>query len=266
MEGARVEALHLGKPLRWPLVPVGDAPPALYGLSIGAMSRRGKYIWMPLTGDVLQPAQGLLWHLGMSGALRWWPAGRPIEPPGPHDHAILQTGSGELRLTDPRRFGAVVWSSGIDQGPCRQLLSRLGPEPWDASLDTSTFWHTLKRHRTPIKQTLLAGKAVVGVGNIYCSEALFRARIHPATRSDKLTRAQAGRLLDCVRDTLASALDAGGSTLRNYRGADGEPGAFQQIAQVYGREGLPCVACSQPIRTLAQQGRRTYFCGHCQGR
>jgi formamidopyrimidine-DNA glycosylase len=257
LQGALVLALRLGKPLRWPL---GCAPEHLTGLRLGPITRRGKYLWLPLEGRA--DAGGLLLHLGMSGSLALH-AGVPPAA-GPHEHFELQTSQGTLRLTDPRRFGAVVWSAGQGVDPARKLLASLGREPFDASL-TPEFLHAqLQRRRAPIKMVLLAGDIVVGAGNIYACEALFAAGIHPALRADRISRPRAARLLAAVRDTLARALALGGSTLRDFKDAHGMDGAFQDEAAVYGRAGLPCGRCGAPVRRMVQGQRATYWCAACQ--
>ncbi|MEO8297690.1 MAG: bifunctional DNA-formamidopyrimidine glycosylase/DNA-(apurinic or apyrimidinic site) lyase [Burkholderiales bacterium] len=262
--GARVEQVHLGKPLRWPL---GIEPASLCGARIGALARRGKYLWMPL--QVLFPAPlplrdgGLLMHLGMSGALRFESS---LPPRGVHDHFELQTDRGTLRLTDPRRFGAVVWSGGIDQPPASQLLARLGVEPLSAAFTAAHLRAGLRGRRVAIKPALLAGDVVVGVGNIYCSEALHRAGIDPRTPAAALGPRRCERLVVAIRDTLQRALAAGGSTLRDFSDAHGMGGAFQHQAQVYDRAGLPCLRCNSRIQRLVQGQRATYYCARCQRR
>jgi formamidopyrimidine-DNA glycosylase len=257
IRGARVRAVRLGAPLRWPL---GRDADSLVGSTVGAVSRRGKYLWLPLHG----PAHGgLLMHLGMSGSLAF---GALFSAPGKHDHFDLDTTQGLLRLTDPRRFGAVVWSPAMDAEPAAKLLGGLGAEPFDAALTPQLFHAALRGRRTNIKSALLAGDIVVGAGNIYACEALFAAGIHPLTRCDALSRARAARLLQAVRDTLAQALALGGSTLRDFRDADGASGGFQLQAQVYGREGQPCPRCSAPVRRRVIGQRSTYFCTVCQRR
>jgi formamidopyrimidine-DNA glycosylase len=259
LRGAEVLALHLGKPLRWPL---GQTADHLAGLRLGPITRRGKYLWLPLEGRA--DAGGLLLHLGMSGSLALHPGAVP--PAGPHDHFELRTSQGTLRLTDPRRFGAVVWSAGLEADPARKLLASLGREPFDDSL-TPEFLHLqLKRRRAPVKVVLLAGDIVVGAGNIYACEALFAAGIHPALRADRISRPRAARLLAAVRDTLARALALGGTTLRDFKDAHGMDGAFQHEAAVYGRAGQPCHVCGTPIRRMVQGQRATYWCSHCQKR
>ncbi len=252
--GAHVTGVHLGKPLRWPL---GCEPGELLAQTVGEASRRGKYLWLPLSRG------GLLMHLGMSGSLAF----RDSMPSrGAHDHFDLETNRGTLRLTDPRRFGAVVWSSAIDAGRPARLLSVLGVEPFDPAFH-GVYLHTaLQRRRVAVKLALLAGDIVVGAGNIYASEALFAAGIDPRTRSDRISRPRAARLADAVREILAQALALGGSTLRDFRDAHGMAGAFQSQAKVYGREGQPCVRCATPVRRIVQGQRSTFFCPTCQRR
>ena len=280
--GARVQSVRLGKPLRWPL---GVSPESLVGRPVGLLQRRGKYLWMPLgavseaatDGAATGPATtgpattdpaaagsgGLLLHLGMSGSLNL--ADEP-GPPGVHDHFELVTSRGVLRLTDPRRFGAVVWSAGLQAGPAAKLLSRLGAEPFDAAMTPLRFHAALQGRRTSLKVALLAGDIVVGAGNIYVSEALHRAAIDPRTRCDQLSRPRAERLLAALRLTLARAIELGGSTLRDFRDAHGQSGAFQNEALVYGREGQACARCGGTVRRIVQAQRATYFCAGCQRR
>ncbi len=265
LRGALVVAARLGKPLRWPL---GIAPADLAGSVVGDVTRRGKYLWLPLQtrpapGGSPGPAGGLLLHLGMSGSLGWWPQ---AQEPGPHDHFDLVTDRGTLRLNDPRRFGAVVWSTGLGHAPAATLLARLGPEPFDPALTPVSFHAALQQRRTPIKSLLLGGEVVVGAGNIYACEALFQAGIHPALAANRISRPRAQRLLAAVRGTLARALEVGGSTLRDFADAHGVAGAFQTEAAVYGREGLPCPQCGSPVRRQVQAQRSTYFCKMCQRR
>lgn len=260
--GARIHAVRLGKPLRWPL---GCDPAAsLLGRTVGTIARRGKYLWMPLTGPAGEPGGGLLLHLGMSGSLALLQG--DVAPAGRHDHFELTTSQGVLRLTDPRRFGAVVWSAGMDADPARKLLSTLGHEPFDEALTPEFLHAALKRRRAPIKPVLMAGDIVVGAGNIYACEALFAAGIHPGLRADRLSRPRAARLLAAVRATLSRALDLGGSTLRDFHDAHGMDGAYQDHAAVYGRAGQPCLRCGQAVRRSLQAQRATYWCPGCQRR
>ena len=260
--GARVLAVRVGLPLRWPL---GCRPAGLVGKTVGLATRRGKYLWLPLADDTAGSAGGLLLHLGMSGSLAFCEAAA-LTPPGRHEHFDLVTSRGALRLTDPRRFGAVVWSPALDRPPAATLLARLGPEPFDPTLTPASFHAALQTRRAPVKQVLLAGDVVVGAGNIYACEALFAAGIDPRTRSCQLSRPRTQRLLAAVRDTLARALAMGGSSLRDFRDAHGTDGAYQRQAHVYGREGLPCERCGGMVRRVLQAQRSTFFCPGCQKR
>lgn len=272
LRGASVLQARLGKPLRWPL---GCSVDMLRGRRVGEVARRGKYLWLPLSHDP-QPglsgcagkpadpaAGGLLLHLGMSGSLALLP---DAPAPGPHDHFDLVTDRGTLRLNDPRRFGAVLWSPALDLPPAATLLQRLGAEPFDPQLTPEAFQARLQQRRAPIKAVLLAGDVLVGAGNIYACEALFQAGIHPALRADRISRPRAARLLAALRSTLARALELGGSTLRDFTDVHGASGAYQAQAAVYGRAGLPCTRCASPIRRRVQAQRSTYFCATCQRR
>ena len=264
--GARVASVRIGKPLRWPL---GQTPDALVGTRIGAITRRGKYLWLPLLTDEAESRRpearpgGLLMHLGMSGSLALL---QQAPPPGPHDHFDLHTDRGTLRLNDPRRFGAVVWSPSLAHAPAATLLARLGAEPFDTALTPERFHAALQQRRSPIKAVLLAGDVVVGAGNIYACEALFQAGIHPALRADCISRPRAARLLAALRQTLARALDLGGSTLRDFSDVHGASGAYQAEAAVYGRAGLACNGCNGVIKRRVQGQRSTFFCAVCQRR
>jgi len=252
--GARITGVRLGKPLRWPL---GCAPDALLALTVGEATRRGKYLWLPLSNG------GLLMHLGMSGSLAFR---ETMIVHGLHDHFDLATTRGTLRLTDPRRFGAVVWSPGQNEGVAGKLLASLGLEPFDPAFDGDFLHAALRRRKVSVKQALLAGGIVVGAGNIYACEALFAAGIDPRLRGDKLSRPRSQRLAVAIRQTLARALALGGSTLRDFRDAHGLSGEFQHAACVYGREGLPCHVCGTPVRRIVQGQRSTFFCPNCQRR
>jgi formamidopyrimidine-DNA glycosylase len=195
IRGARIHAVRVGKPLRWPL---GVAPETLVSQAVGEVTRRGKYLWMALDRG------GLLMHLGMSGALAF---SESAGEPGPHDHFDLVTGQGTLRLTDPRRFGAVVWSPAIDDGPALKLLAGLGLEPFDPAFTGRHLYDALRGRRVAIKQALLGGAIVVGAGNIYACEALFEAGIDPRTRSDRVSLARSpARSNSAVRPCATSAM------------------------------------------------------------
>ena len=250
--GARVEHARLGKPLRWPLgCPVED----LTGRTVLGVRRRGKYLLVDLDRGLL------LVHLGMSGSLSF----KDVQPaPGVHDHFDLHTNRGVLRLNDPRRFGAVVFSNDELAPPAQKLLGRLGMEPLTSAFDPVLFHAALHKRRAAIKQVLLAGDVVVGVGNIYASEALHRAGLRPTLRSDRISRPRALRLHGAIQAVLARAVEQGGSTLRDFSNAHGESGYFQLEAMVYDRAGQPCRACGTVIRLLRQGQRATYYCPQCQ--
>ncbi|MDD0816395.1 bifunctional DNA-formamidopyrimidine glycosylase/DNA-(apurinic or apyrimidinic site) lyase [Curvibacter sp. HBC28] len=250
--GARIASVTLGKPLRWPL---GCAPDDLVGRRVLGVRRRGKYLLLDLDEGLL------LLHLGMSGSLTFAPAGVPA---GTHDHFDLLTNQGLLRLHDPRRFGAVVHAASEADPVARKLLGHLGLEPLGDTFQVDAFHAGLKQRRSAIKQVLLAGDVVVGVGNIYASEALFLAGIRPTTRADRISLPRARLLHTAIRDVLGRAVEKGGSTLRDFSNAQGESGYFQLEAAVYGRAGLPCRRCETPVRLLKQGQRSTFFCPVCQ--
>ncbi|WP_288128021.1 bifunctional DNA-formamidopyrimidine glycosylase/DNA-(apurinic or apyrimidinic site) lyase [Thiomonas sp.] len=255
LRGARITALHQGKPLRWPL---GCTAQELAGQRIERLDRRGKYLLLKL------PAGDLIVHLGMSGSLRWIAAGDDASAPGAHEHFVLQTDRGQLRLRDPRRFGAVIWHP--TGSPPHALLARLGPEPLGAEFDAAQFHRRLHGRHAAIKPLLLDQSIVAGIGNIYACEALFRAAIHPETPAGSLSPRRCSRLAAEIRATLADAVAAGGSSLRDFAHADGELGHFQLDTRVYGRVGQPCRVCSTPVVQITQGQRSTYFCPRCQRR
>lgn len=250
--GAQIERVRMGKPLRWAL---GAEPQSLAGRKVLAVRRRGKYLLLDLSDGLL------LLHLGMSGSISF---GKVQAPYGAHDHFDLVTTHGTLRLNDPRRFGAVVYASDEADTVAKKLLGRLGVEPLGADFGAEEFHRALTRKKAPIKQVLLAGEVVVGVGNIYASEALFLAGIRPTTRAFRLSRPRAARLHLAIRQVLARAVEKGGSTLRDFSNAQGESGHFQLEAMVYGREGEPCKVCGTPIKAIRQGQRSTFFCASCQ--
>jgi formamidopyrimidine-DNA glycosylase len=247
-----VQAVRIGKPLRWPL---GCDPASLVGRAVRGVRRRGKYLLVDLDRGVL------LMHLGMSGSLRF---DQDMPQAALHDHFDLVTSRGVLRLNDPRRFGAVVYCDSETAPEAVKLLGGLGVEPLEGQFDLDAFHAALKKRKAPIKQVLLAGDIVVGVGNIYASEALFLAGIRPTVSAARISRPRAARLHAAIRDVLARAVAKGGSTLRDFSNADGQAGYFQLEAMVYDREGEPCRVCGTPIRMIRQGQRATYFCPHCQ--
>lgn len=250
--GATLEQVRVGKPLRWPL---GVQPAALVGRQILGVRRRGKYLLMDLSDGLL------LLHLGMSGSLNF---ALHMPSAGAHDHFDLQTSQGTLRLHDPRRFGAVVYAAGEQDPVAQKLLAHLGVEPLGDDFDAEVFARALKQRNAPIKQVLLGGEVVVGVGNIYASEALFLAGIRPTTKASRLSRPRAARLREAVREVLARAVQKGGSTLRDFSNAQGESGYYQGEAMVYGREGEACKVCGTAIKAIRQGQRSTFFCPVCQ--
>lgn len=257
--GAQVESIHMGKPLRWP---VGHDVDALAGWQVGEVLRRGKYLWLPLT-DPGGRQGGLLIHLGMSGSLAF---GHQLAPAGIHDHFEMITSRGTLRLTDPRRFGAVIWGESLQSGMPGKLLAGLGLEPFDVEL-TGAYMHArLKGRQVAIKQALLAGDIVVGAGNIYACEALFRAGIDPRLAAGKLSKPRCEKLVQEIQAVLRQAIALGGSSLKDFKNAQGNQGHFQLSTQVYGRESQACRICATPIRRITQGQRSTFFCPSCQKR
>ena len=250
--GARVTGVRMGKPLRWPL---GCDPSMLVGRQVQAVRRRGKYLLVDLDEGLL------LWHLGMSGSLLF---GNDRRPPQPHDHFDLDTTQGLLRLNDPRRFGAVVFVKDEQSPEAVKLLGHLGVEPLNGGFDLDAFHTGLRQRKTAIKQALLGGELVVGVGNIYASEALFLAGIRPTVSANRISRPRAEKLRLAIMDVLARAVKKGGSTLRDFSNADGQQGYFQLEAHVYDRAGEPCRQCGTLIRRIQQGQRSTYYCSTCQ--
>lgn len=229
-----------------------DLDATIRGLELGSVERRAKYL-------VLRFATGsLLIHLGMSGSLRIVPA---TTEPDKHDHLDILFGDTALRLRDPRRFGLVLWQEGPAPHP---LLAGLGIEPLNDDFDGAWLHRAGRGRKTPSKLFLMDGHQVVGIGNIYASESLFRAGIDPATPIGELGPRRCTRLVACIRETLQDALAAGGSTLRDFVSSNGAPGYFQQQYFVYGRAGEPCRKCATPIRKRIMGQRATFFCPRCQ--
>jgi formamidopyrimidine-DNA glycosylase len=238
--------------MRWPVR--ADLPRLLAGHRIRSVGRRSKYLLLDCE------AGWLILHLGMSGSLRVVPAG---EPAGKHDHFDLLLDSGKaLRLTDPRRFGAVLWQPG--EPGRHKLLRDLGPEPFDAAFDAAWLYRLTRGRTAPVKNLLMDSRVVCGVGNIYANEALFRAGMRPARAAGRTSRAECARLVHAVRTTLDDAIAAGGSTLRDFVHADGSPGYFQQHYFVYGRAGEACRRCGTPIKAVRIGQRSAFYCARCQ--
>lgn len=242
--------------LRWPIPQA--LPELLNGQILRKLTRRAKYILAHFDHGVL------LLHLGMSGRICLL---EQEEPPQKHDHFDICFNSGQiLRLRDPRRFGAVLWAG--EHPEQHMLLKVLGPEPLSEAFTGEYLYQHIRTRSAAIKITIMDSHLVVGVGNIYASESLFRARIHPQKPAKSLTLAECNRLAQEIKSTLSDALVAGGSSLRDFFGADGNPGYFQQQYFVYGRAndkgGEPCRVCSAPIKMIRQGQRSTFFCEHCQ--
>jgi formamidopyrimidine-DNA glycosylase len=252
VRGRRVAQLLVYEPrLRWRIA--RDLPPKVAGQRITSVGRRAKYLLLELESGTL------LLHLGMSGNLRILPADAPRLK---HDHFDLVLDSGRaLRFNDPRRFGSLLYTPEPSRHP---LLKSLGPEPFSAAFNVDYLFRITRRRRVAIKQLLMNSRLVVGVGNIYASEALFRARIRPQRQARTLSRVECGRLVRAVRAVLRQAIRSGGTTLRDYLGADGAPGYFRQRLYVYERDGRPCRRCRTPVRALTQGQRSTYYCPSCQ--
>jgi formamidopyrimidine-DNA glycosylase len=236
--------------LRWS---VPESISALAGRTVRSVSRRGKYLLIDCGGG------HLIVHLGMSGSLRLV---GPQTLPQKHDHVDLAFGASILRLRDPRRFGALLWTEGPPES--HPLLRHLGVEPLSREFDARRLHALARGRRVAIKQLLMNARSVVGVGNIYASEALFLAGIRPRTPARRLSLERCARLVAAVKQTLRAAIRAGGSSLRDFVGSDGELGSFQTRYHVYDRAKLPCRRCNAPIRRIVQGQRASYYCPTCQ--
>ncbi len=237
--------------LRWP-VP-GDIERVLPGQVIRSLRRRAKYLLLETNAGTA------MLHLGMSGSLRIIDA---EEPAGKHDHVDIQFDSGKaLRFRDPRRFGSLLWTEKPKE---HDLLRYLGPEPLSEDFDGEYLWQTARGRRVNIKQFIMNSSVVVGVGNIYASEALFLAGIHPKRRADRISSTRMQRLAGAIKSVLEKAIEAGGTTLRDFYGGDGEPGYFRPKLEVYGRDGEPCRRCKRSITVAVLGQRSTFYCKNCQ--
>ncbi len=237
--------------LRWP-VPT-DIDKCLPGQQIRSVARRAKYLLFDTDAGTA------IMHLGMSGSVRIIDDG---EPAGKHDHVDICFGSGKaLRFRDPRRFGSLLWA----ENPLEHaLLKNLGPEPLSDDFSGEHLWRRSRGRKVAIKPFIMNASIVVGVGNIYASEALFRAGIHPRRAAGRIAAERLDRLAAAIKAVLQRAIEAGGTTLRDFHGGDGEPGYFKQQLDVYDREGLPCRACKTAIRSIVLGQRSTYYCLRCQ--
>jgi formamidopyrimidine-DNA glycosylase len=237
--------------LRWPVD--AQISSAVAGRSIRSAGRRAKYLLLETEAGTL------ILHLGMSGSLRVLPASTPRIA---HDHVDIELDSGQtLRFNDPRRFGSLFLSADPASHP---LLKHLAPEPLEAEFDGAYLYRITRRRSVAIKQLLMNSRLVVGVGNIYASEALFRARIRPRRQARSLKLQECARLARAIKATLSLAVMVGGTTLRDYVGADGNPGYFRQKLYVYERASKPCRVCRHVVRQFTQGQRSTYWCAHCQ--
>ncbi|MFQ5654876.1 MAG: bifunctional DNA-formamidopyrimidine glycosylase/DNA-(apurinic or apyrimidinic site) lyase [Planctomycetota bacterium] len=248
LEGAEVREPRL----RWRVPPrLGRT---LTDRVVRRVGRRGKFL-------LIETDRGtILLHLGMSGSLRVLPASTP---PGRHDHVDLTLEGGEcLRLRDPRRFGAVLWTRGAPES--HPLLSGLGPEPLGAGFSGDHLHDRSRGRKRSLHAFLLDGRVLAGIGNIYASEAAFAAGIHPARAAGRISLARYRRLGEAIRSVLEGAIARGGTTLRDFRSAEGNPGFFQLSLRVYGREGETCRRCGGTIRRRTLSGRSIYFCPRCQ--
>jgi formamidopyrimidine-DNA glycosylase len=238
--------------LRWPIDAKIEGN--VRGHLVRSVDRRAKYLLIRLDAGTL------IVHLGMSGSLRIVSA---ETPPRPHDHWDLVTDNGKvLRFHDPRRFGSLHWTAG---DPLEHpLLAKLGPEPLSPGFDAEYLYRASRKRSVAIKHLIMNAHVVVGVGNIYANEALFRARISPRRAAGRLTRAQAQALVRAIKSVLEEAIEIGGTTLRDYVNASGAPGYFKQKLFVYERAKQPCRVCKTPIKQVAQGQRSTYWCPTCQ--
>jgi formamidopyrimidine-DNA glycosylase len=248
--GRRILHWHLrNAALRWPV----ELPAHLRGQTVQAVERRGKYLLVRVAGG------SLILHLGMSGSLRVLPADAEIRK---HDHVDFVLDSGQaLRLNDPRRFGSIHWQ---DLGSEHWLLARLGVEPLSDAFDGAYLKRAARGRRVAVKHLLMDARVVVGVGNIYANEALFLSGIRPSTAAGRVTRASYDALAAAVKEVLGRSIEQGGTTLRDFVNADGNPGYFRQSLYVYGRESQPCRVCATPLRGLRLGQRATVFCPNCQ--
>lgn len=244
--------------LRWP-VPA-DFAALLTGLTVTAITRRGKYLLWECRHGKTSAGGFVLSHLGMSGTLRVMLEATAVKK---HDHVDVDLdGGATIRFNDPRRFGAMLWIAG--ELPHHPLLDVLGPEPLSDAFTAQHLFDLSRRRSVSIKEFIMNGHVVVGVGNIYASESLFRASIHPTRAAGDVSLKRYELLVAAIRETLAKAIAAGGSTLRDYVQTNGEVGYFQIDAFVYGRAGEACRVCGESIRQIVQGARSTYYCVRCQ--
>ena len=255
VEGRTLQRLEIHD-ARWslPLAP-RELENAVAGRTIETLGRRGKYLVWELEDEAY-----LMLHLRMTGTLLLDPPERPL-----HTRVTFDLGSGQLLFVDPRRFGTGELALGHEALDAF-FAARLGVEPFGDAFTGEHLYALAARCRAPIKAMLLDQKRIAGVGNIYADEALFRARIHPLRRADRITRKQAGALRDAVVETLELGIESKGATIDDFRDPEGVSGSFQDRFLIHLREGEPCVRCGRPVRTLRAAGRGTYVCEGCQPR
>jgi formamidopyrimidine-DNA glycosylase len=238
--------------LRWPIPK--NLPAIASGKKILSIRRRAKYILLQLDDG------NIIIHLGMSGSLRIC---NSKTPPEKHDHIdIIINGDKALRLRDPRKFGCVLWAP--DNINEHKLIGSLGPEPLGDEFDTDYLYRKTSNRSCSIKALIMNSHIVVGVGNIYASEALFRSGINPKRKAGNISKRRIDKLVDAIKLTLELAIEEGGTTLRDFTGSSGQPGYFAQKLLVYGRDGEPCTTCGEPIKQFVQQSRSTFYCPKCQ--
>lgn len=253
IEGQRLTCIEIRNPnLRWPV----DIPQmeSLVGQSLLNVGRRAKYLKLAFESGTA------LLHLGMSGSLRVVTAETDVTK---HDHVDFTFDNGTiLRFNDPRRFGALVWAG--QEPEQHTLLASLGPEPFAEEFNTDYCYKLSRNKKTSIKQFIMDGRVVVGVGNIYANESLFMAGIHPARAAGRISRKRYERLVSAIKTVIGEAINQGGTTLQDFTQPDGKPGYFKQSLSVYGLAGEPCTKCEQILKEIRQNNRSTVFCSHCQ--
>ena len=251
LEGHRIRKVVVRQPqLRWP---VPAEVQQLKNARVLAVRRRAKFLLVDTDkGEVLL-------HLGMSGSLRFIAA---AEPPGKHDHVDIVFGQSALRLTDPRRFGSLHWTrrSALQH----RLISPLGCEPLSDEFNADYLYEHSRSRRVAVKQFIMNSHIVVGIGNIYASEALYMAGIHPGRAAGRISRKKYRLLAEVIKEVLTDAIEQGGTTLQDFVNGEGKPGYFSQYLNVYGKAGEPCISCRVPIREIRQGQRSTFYCPKCQ--
>jgi formamidopyrimidine-DNA glycosylase len=249
--GQRFNSVRVNQPsLRWPIP--ADFSQRLLDETCISVLRRAKYLLIETERTQV------LSHLGMSGSFRLVDPNTPLKT---HDHVQIGVGDLELRYHDPRRFGCLLWA---DSDRAKQLIDHLGPEPLSDTFDGEWLYEQSRRRSIAVKSFIMTNAVVVGVGNIYASESLFLSGIHPARASNRISKDRYRVLAEEIKKVLAQAIESGGTTLRDFVNSRGEPGYFQQVLSVYGRDGERCTQCDELIQSRVIGGRNSYFCVHCQ--